>query len=119
MAQSTKKESIDKLLDLLLESLEEFAGRMKPIDRVKGWVKQYEDDSKLDELIAIVTQEVIGRIGQSITKEIKRTKSMTGRRSIEIASRELRKMADGFDKQLAEGEEFSGLNGEMEEEDDE
>ncbi len=119
MAQSTKKETIDKLLDLLLESLEEFTERMKPIDRVKGWVKQYEDESKLDELIAIVCQEVIGRIGQSITKEIKKTKSMTGRRSIEIAAQQLRKMADGYDKQLETGEEFATLNGEMEEEDDE
>lgn len=116
MAQSTKKDTLERLLDLLLESIE---GGSKPIDRIKGWVKQYEDDSKLDELIAIVFQEVIGRIGQSITKEIKKTKSMTGRRSIEIASKQLRKMADGYDKQLESGEDFAILNGEMEEEDDE
>lgn len=107
MEQNTKKETMEALLDLFLSILEKRTDRN--IDRIKGWVKQYDEDSPLDKLIAIVVQEAIGRIGQAVQKDIKKRGEMTGRRAVELAVKNLRIMADGYEKQLGEGESFSGV----------
>lgn len=73
-----------------------------PIELVEAFVEQYEDENRIDQLIAIFAQELIGRCGQTLYKNMKGRKSMGGEKAVRLCVSELREMCDNYEEQYKE-----------------